>query len=74
MMRLFLLALLLANVVMLLVLQTFRPSGLEPERLALQQHAERVTVQPPGKGAKSVDTATPSSPSGVTAPTANRPE
>ncbi len=48
-MRLFLLALLIANVVMLLVLQSFRPSGLEPERLALQQHAERVTVQEPGK-------------------------
>ncbi len=48
-MRLFLFALLLANVVMLLVLQSFRPSGLEPERLALQQHAERVTVAEPGK-------------------------
>ncbi len=48
-MRLFLFALLLANVVLLLVLQSFRPSGLEPERLALQQHAERVTVAEPGK-------------------------
>ena len=48
-MRPFLLALLMANVVMLLVLQSFRPSGLEPERLALQQHAERITVQTPGK-------------------------
>ena len=51
MMRLFLLALLLANVVMLLVLQSFRPSGVEPERLALQLHAERVTVQQAGKDA-----------------------
>ncbi len=59
-MRLFLFALLLANVVMLLVLQTFRPSGLEPERLALQQHAERVTVQVPGKEAKTIATASPS--------------
>lgn len=50
MMRLFLLALLLANVVMLLVLQSYRPSGLEPERLALQQRADLVTVQAPGKG------------------------
>ena len=48
-MRLLLLALLMANVVMLLLLQSFRPSGLEPERLALQQHADRVTVQQPGK-------------------------
>ncbi len=48
-MRLLLLALLMANVVLLLVLQSYRPSGLEPERLALQQHAERVTVQEPGK-------------------------
>ena len=48
-MRLFLFALLLANVVMLLVLQSYRPPGLEPERLALQQHAERVTVAEPGK-------------------------
>ncbi len=50
-MRLFLLALLLANVVMLLVLQSLRPSGLEPERLALQKHADRITVQASGKPA-----------------------
>ncbi len=48
-MRLFLFALLLANVVMLLMLQSYRPPGLEPERLAQQQHAERVTVAEPGK-------------------------
>ncbi len=47
MMRLFLFALLMANVVMLLVLQSFRPSGLEPERLALQKAADRVTVISP---------------------------
>jgi hypothetical protein len=57
MMRFFLFALLLANVVMLLVLQSFRPSGMEPERLALQQHAERVSVQARDKAA--VPTAAP---------------
>ena len=67
-MRLFLFALLLANVVMLLVLQSFRPSGLEPERLALQQHADRVTLQAPVNGAASA--AAPSAPS---APTASAP-
>ncbi len=61
-MRLFLLALLLANVVMLLVLQSFRPSGLEPERLALQKHADRVTVQAAGKPTPSATTLTSASP------------
>ncbi len=57
-MRLFLFALLLANAVMLLVLQSYRPPGLEPERLALQQHAERVTVAEPGKPLPSLPSAT----------------
>ncbi len=48
MMRLFLFLLLMANVVMLLVLQTYRPSGSEPERLALQKATDRVTVIAPG--------------------------
>ncbi len=75
-MRLFLLALLLANVVMLLVLQSYKPSGLEPERLALQQHADLVTVPAPGKGdypsapstatsSTSTSTSTSASPSSV---------
>ncbi len=62
MMRLVLFALLLANVVMLLVLKSYRPAGLEPERLALQQHSERITVQEAGKAAA------PASPEGDARP------
>ncbi|MEO0316844.1 MAG: putative exported protein [Pseudomonadota bacterium] len=72
MMRLFLFALLLANVVMLLVLQSFRPSGVEPERLALQLHAERVSVQKAGKEAAPppISPSSPSSPSSSDPPPA----
>ncbi len=73
-MRLFLFSLLLANVVMLLVLQSFRPSGLEPERLALQQHADRVTLQAPVNVAASAAAASsPSVPSAPSAPTNTAP-
>ena len=59
-MRLFFFLLLLANVLVLLVLQAVRDRGTEPERLALQVNASRVSlIDASGRTAAAASTATP---------------